>query len=263
MAADASTLSVPAQQQGERAAGLQRHRIAGLVVLGSFFTLFLLIGAVIGIAVVQGNTAAATVAEKTFNSILPVLAGWVGTVLAFYFSAQSLERTSTSLDQVLRQAGGPKGANTRVTEKMRPVGAILNLIDLDKTPAATIKLEDLQKQFVVAGEGGPIVTRLVVLEKGVFRHLLHQATLNAFLVKTGNVTASMTFEDLLQDRESADQISKLVAFVSAGSTLAEARAALSAVSGAQDIIVTSNGKAAEPVLGWLTNVALIKALDGG
>ena len=37
------------------------------------------------------------------SAILPVLAGWVGTVLAFYFSASSHERTSSSLDKVIME----------------------------------------------------------------------------------------------------------------------------------------------------------------
>ncbi len=241
--------------------GRSRYRIAGLVVLGAFFTLFLLIGSVIGIAVVQGNTQAANVAEKTFNSILPVLAGWVGTVLAFYFSAQSLERTSTSLDNAIGRGGPPSGADQLVSTRMRPTTSILNLIDLDKTPAPQITLEDLKKRFNPT-DGGTAVSRLVIVEKGVFRHLIHQATLNAFIVKNIAAPGALTFADMLADRETADQITKLVAFVAPATTLGEARAALSAVPGAQDLVVTASGRGTETMLGWLTNVDLLKALDG-
>ncbi|MFZ0608681.1 MAG: hypothetical protein WAM75_13535, partial [Xanthobacteraceae bacterium] len=82
-----------------------RDRIAGTVVLGSFFTLFLLVIALVGLAQ-SSNTAASDAAKNAFNTILPVLAGWVGTVLAFYFSSASLERTSATLDKAIAQSGG-------------------------------------------------------------------------------------------------------------------------------------------------------------
>jgi hypothetical protein len=56
------------------------------------------------------------------------------------------------------------------------------------------------------------------------------------------------------------QVTKLVAFVTASATLAQAKAALDAVSGAQDIIVTTTGDANGQMFGWITNVDLIKAL---
>jgi hypothetical protein len=71
----------------------------------------------------------------------------------------------------------------------------------------------------------------------------------------------MTFADMIQDQELVMQISKLVVFVSGAATLAEAKAALDRVSGAQDIIVTATGDGTEPMLGWLTNVDLTKALQ--
>src|SRR5437762_13922656 len=78
---------------------LSRDRLALVVVIGSFLTIFGLVFAVLVLAETNSSSASQA-AEKTFNTILPVLAAWVGTVLAFYFSARSNERTSNSLDQV-------------------------------------------------------------------------------------------------------------------------------------------------------------------
>jgi hypothetical protein len=65
---------------------------------------------------------------------------------------------------------------------------------------------------------------------------------------------------LLKDQDLINQISKLVVFVSAAATLADAKAALDKVTGAQDIFVTPTGNAIEPMIGWLSNVDLTKAL---
>lgn len=255
----AAAATDPSQSSPDTGAGLQRHRIARLVVLGAFLTIFLLVTAVIGIAGNDEKSAAAAVAEKTFNSILPVLAGWVGTVLAFYFSAQSLERTSTSLDKALSQAGAtPAGGGATVSEKMIPYASIRERIDLQETAPEKILLSDLQEKFKTG------VTRLVFVDKGVFRYLVHAATLNAFIVKRGTVEVPpATFADMLLDADTLTQISKLVVFVPANATLGEARTALASVAGAQDLIVTGTGNASGTMLGWITNVDLIKALTAG
>ncbi|MFZ3310922.1 MAG: hypothetical protein WA280_16295, partial [Xanthobacteraceae bacterium] len=87
------------------------------------------------------------------------------------------------------------------------------------------------------------------------------STLNAFLVGKDSNPAQLTFADMLQDPNVLNQISKLVVFVSANTTLADAKSALDKVSGAQDIIVTATGNATDPMLGWLSNVDLIGALQ--
>jgi hypothetical protein len=76
----------PETQHG--ASSRPRDYLAQYVVIGSFLTLFLLIAAVLGVAQLGGKETA-DLADKTFTTVLPVLAGWVGAVLAFYFSAQS------------------------------------------------------------------------------------------------------------------------------------------------------------------------------
>jgi len=47
-----------------------RDRLARMVVVGSFLTLFLLVAALISLA----NSSASNAADKAFNSILPALA---------------------------------------------------------------------------------------------------------------------------------------------------------------------------------------------
>lgn len=230
-----------------------RNRLARTVVLGSFLTLFLLIVAVVGLAE-AGNTGASDAAKTALNSILPVLAGWVGTVLAFYFSSASLERTSATLDKAIAQSGGGADQSTLVSDQMIPLSKIASVQTLDDTNTpAKISIAALKNTF------NDFVTRILFIENGLFKYIVHVGTLNAFLVgKNGNAD-QLTFADMLADPNILDQISKLVVFVAPSATLADAKAALDKVPGAQDIIVTATGKATDPMLGWLSNVDLIKA----
>lgn len=263
MAADASS--------SDQANAVGRQQLARMVVIGSFLTIFLLVAMLLAISQL-GSQKASDLAEKAFNAILPVLASWVGTVLAFFFSSQSLERTSSSLDTAIRAAGGAGDGKT-VTEVMIPLGQIREVIHLDKTPAKDLTLKDLQGRFhplpsaTTGGSSGtatlPAVTRLVFVDGDVFRYVLHESTLNAFLVsKAGSSPQPSSFEEMRQEPAWLAQISRLVVFVAASTKLSDASAALDRVKGAQDIIVTATGNSSEPMLGWITNVDLVKVLQG-
>src|SRR5258706_10161212 len=118
-------------QQGNSMKKDGRDRLAQLVIVASFLTLFLIVIAFLALA--QGSSPdAATAAQNVFNAILPVLAGWVGTVLAFYFSSASQERTSDSLDKVIKQSGGAGGSDTPVSQAMIPGSKIERLQDIRK-----------------------------------------------------------------------------------------------------------------------------------
>jgi hypothetical protein len=151
---------------------------------------------------------------------------------------------------------------------MIPIEKIRELIDLRKTPAKEIKLSDLQAKFSpttapVDGQRLPVptVTRLVFVDGNIFRYVLHSSTLNAFLLKLG-ATPTGTFEDLRSDPDMLHQISRLVVFIAANSTLSDARALMDRVDGAQDIIITLSGNSSEPMVGWITNVDLVRELNG-
>lgn len=232
-----------------------RDRIASTVVLGSFLTLFLLVIAVVSLSE-STNSGASEAAKTAFNTILPVLAGWVGTVLAFYFSSASQERTSATLDKAIDKVTGGSDPSTLVSDKMIPLEKIAGIqkLDGDNTPDK-IKLDALQNTF------NDFITRILFVQNGVFEYIVHVGTLNAFLVGNDGNATQLTFADMLKDPNTLTQISKLVVFVSANTTLADAKVALDKVTGAQDIIVTATGKSSEPVIGWLSNVDLIKALQ--
>jgi hypothetical protein len=240
-----------------------RYRLAQYVVIGSFLTLFLLVGALLGIAQVGGKEAA-DVADKTFNTILPVLAGWVGTVLAFYFSALQSESTNRSLQQAIGRIDGGPPSQARVTARMIPVSSIRHLQTLDDGhPPSSFNLAAALRPLFDPQAPGGAVTRLVFVERGQFRYVIHVGTLNAFLGLPPPAERSigdLTLDDLLKNDHYRNQIANLVAFVGTDATLAQAKTALDAVAGAQDIIVTSTGDANGQVLGWITNVDLIKAL---
>jgi hypothetical protein len=253
---DRSPQTIISEQTAVYASQRGRDRLAQYVVVGSFLTLFLLVSALIGLAQISIPQVRET-ATNAFTAILPVLAGWVGTVLALYFSAASHQ---ASLEAISRSGGRP-GPSTWVSEKMIPVSSIVGLKRLEEKGPQDISILDLQQAFRGQLPNGAKVTRLLFVERGIFKYIMHFATLNAFIVKNPAGATEKTFADMLADEETLRQISQLVVFVSASTTLGDAKAALDKVSGAQDIIVTGSGNATEPMLGWLSNIDLTKTLQ--
>jgi len=257
------------EQAASYAALQSRNQLARIVTVGSFLTIFLLVGTLIAFAQGQGaaNAEASRTAQNAFNAILPVLAGWVGTVLAFFFSAASQERTAVSLDKAIGQSAGGGGSQVLVSAKMIPTDSILELqkLDDDKNRPEDIKLSTLQDLFNKKQANGSSITRLIFVQNSIFRYIMHSSELNKFLVSASSTTPAsplqdLTFAQMIANQTMLNQISKLVAFVSAAAKLADAKSATEAVPGAQDIIVTATGNASAPMLGWLSNVDLIKAL---
>jgi hypothetical protein len=239
---------------------LGRDRLARMVVVGSFLTLFLLAGVLVSFASHGGGSdSAAEAAEKCFNAILPVLASWVGTVLAFYFSATSQDSANKILGDTFNKVSGvTPPSDERVSTRMIPTPKIIGTIDLGKDRPEQVTIGDLRRGFEKT-ESRPAITRLFFLERDVFKFVLHSSTLYAFIVKTG-ASDDGTFADLLKDQDTAYQISKLVVFVSTNATLGQTKTALEGVDGAQDVVVTPTGNGTESMLGWISNVGLTKAL---
>ena len=171
---------------------------------------------------------------------------------------------------------------------MIPAEKILQRIDIDKAGSQPneLKLTELRKRLTgvpsatsAIGQetgstpSGGIVTRLIFVSSGVFRYIVHSSILDAFLVKWSLSQPAeneekrlplgeVTFEHLHSDIDIHRQISRLVVFVSATATLKDVRVALERVDGAQDVIVTATGNSSEPMLGWITNSDLLRALNG-
>jgi hypothetical protein len=237
-----------------------RERLALIVVIATFLTIALLIVVTLGLAVAEGNgtasKSAVEMADKTFTVLLPVLSGWVSVVLTFYFQARALDRTQDNLQDAVRQITGAATSTAPISGSMIPFASIRNSYDLAVKPADQILVSELQA--VAKATTG--VTRLLFHESGVFRHILHVGTLDRYVATLSGVT-TQTFADILRDPALKRDITELIVFADPTMSLTVAKAKLEAVLGAQDIIVTSDGKPSSTMRGWLSNNDLLRALS--
>ena len=135
-----------------------------------------------------------------------------------------------------------------VTDKMIPVDQMY-FKDVAVEP-----LEQISLMGVVKDMNERKATRLPILDDMRPRSIVHEATINKFMVQAmqnGHVD-DLTLQDLLSDH--ADALEGSYAEVSVDATIEEALEAMAAKPGCQDVYVTRGGL----VVGWLPNVAFIE-----
>ena len=212
----------------------------------------------IGVAIVRGETDTET-AQLVVTAILPLLGTWVGTVLAYYFSrdnlqaaTNSVQATSTSMRQ-LAAAMTPlqRLRELPVREHMQPIGKVhkVQLAEGDDTGQVRID-EHLHGPM---SQSQPRFERMPVLRHGGQPlYMVHLSELNKFLASpagAGKPRADWTLQALLETApQQGATFSKFVS-VSADASVSEAKAAMEAMQGCQDVFVTDEGR----VIGWLSN----------
>lgn len=221
-----------------------RSRLAAGIVLGSIGGILVASVAAIWLA---DPIDRPDMASLVFTSVLPLLGTWVGTILAFYFARANLEAATESTIRL----GGLSEPQTPVREVMIPVSNI----DAYPLPAApdpsTIGLSTLYNQMQTKGRH-----RIPLIESsGSVRYVVHDSTIAGFAKAEDPAATAKTLADLLADADAKKAI-EAIGIVGPDANLGDARTAMRAVEGCNDVFVTRTGKRDDPIVGWLTNTEL-------
>jgi len=193
--------------------------------------------------------------------VLPVVAAWVGTVMAFYFGKENFKAATDSVSQIARQlTSQEKLGQTNVQEIGKPMEAVapLRLDGTDKLESVTLdKLEEKMRAKAPPFERLPILSA-----EGTPLMLVHRSVLNDFLLnkKTadpGKNAKDYNLSDLVKDYPWLQQDS--FATVSPTASAAQAKDAMAQRKGCSDVFVTMDGTSATAVTRWVTNVDLLQA----
>lgn len=196
-----------------------------------------------------------------FAAIVPVVAAWVGTVMAFYFGKENFKAATDSVSQIARQfTSQDKLGQTQVEQIGKAIGDVAPLqLDASDT-IETIPLDTLSGKMTAKA---PPFERLPVLKSdGAPLMVVHRSILNDFL---------LTKKETEPDKKTAEfKLSDLVAaypwltedsFVTVApvASAADAKTKMALHKGCADVLVTQDGTAATPVTRWITNVDLLQA----
>ena len=224
--------------------------ISGLIIVGLSVT---------AILIDQNN------AMSILSMVLPVLAAWVGTVLAFYFSSENFESANRQIQDLVEKVAPERQPETPVTAVMKRL-AEMKCFELQAGEQDNDIL--LNKLLVVFDSN---ITRLPVIDSDKKpRYMIHQSRVIEYLHEKGNdendPLKTNTLETFIKDRkEKGIEFGFNRGFVVASekSTLGEAKNKLEEMHrlhGCQDIFITKEGNSDEPLLGWLSNVRLTRVL---
>lgn len=190
-------------------------------------------------------------------TILPLLASWVGTILAFYFSKENLAAATQSVTDLTKTLSGlEKLKSLPVRSEMRPLSKItfeqIAPGADDTIPLATLlaKYSNIER-IVVLDPGG--VMRLLVY-KSMIERFISQVATNRVTVSSGHGIDKLTLADLLAPAAGVKSfLETSFGFVSADATLADAKQVMDKIPKCRDVFVTISGNKTEPMIGWVTD----------
>jgi hypothetical protein len=246
---------VPAQ-----ADGLVRHLLAIIVLV-------ICTGGMLGLAffcvyLAEAGEKRADEVRFVFSTILPLLASWVGTVLAYYYSRENLAAATRSVtDLAMEITGTQRLQSTLASQAMIPLARIATLIPKPVATYAQLSALKLTEVLKFLDDRG--VQRLPILnDNNVLQYLVHKSAITNYRSKYAGTQGinDKTLQDLIDEDAAGPKMFKTsYVFVSLDSTLADAKAAMDRLAGCEDVFATRNGKSDEPVEGWITDNDIAKA----
>jgi hypothetical protein len=210
--------------------------------------------------------------QMVFNALLPVIATWVGTVIAFYFGKANFEAASKSAQDMVKQFANSDD-KLRATKVSDPnVMRLFAEIIFNKEIVSKKDEEIMVQKDLIDFMDDPknVGDRLPIFDpKNCIRYLIHESTLNEFARKLssdkypalkGKTIDTITLAQMVSnaDDDMNNKLTKCLIFVAKTATLLEAKEKMQANKWSQDVFVTDNGIASEPVIGWITNNKIVE-----
>ena len=205
--------------------------------------------------------------KDIFMAVLPIMSGWVGGVLGFYFSDLAAEARG---HQVMQAQGGVAFA-----ERLRQVPVTEVMVDKDRIKKVILKTGPGNDDRLGAGN---VFSELidVVSKKGFtrapmftqkgadiyFHAMAHESVIFRYEAKIraeGKTPDKVSIAEFLESELYLERAAGSTEFVSRSATLEDAKAKMQGnVRGAQDVFITNTGDKNSPVVGWITNVDILR-----
>lgn len=237
-----------------------RFRIAKWVLIFSGVGVISLSGLVI-VGAWKDQEKYQAITQTVFSAVLPLLATWVGTVLAYYYSRENFESANQNVREMVKLTSTAKLQATKVSDVM------IALKDIAAVRLTAHKPED--KTFLI----GDLLdfldkskrNRLPILdEKDLPKYIIHRSIIDRFIVeeskppKSNQAIVTLTLKNLLDS--SPGDVQKLLKItfgtVKETDTLADAKREMDRESGRLDVFITKDGTASSAVVGWITNLII-------
>jgi len=227
----------------------QRERLSQQITIGSL----IFIAVIAAVAIWKDSENTMTV----FNMVLPVVATWVGTIIAFYFGRENFESATNQVRMFTQKLTSGDKAETPVTSIMISLSAMVYFSIPQGNTEKDIKLLTLYKKL------GEKITRIPVLDaKNVVKYMIHESSINKYLADGGKLNDSLeTF--LKKTKANGYEFGINAAFIilSEKATIGVAKNKMEEIHFCKDIFITQSGRIGDPVTGWISDVILARFLE--
>lgn len=232
-----------------------RHRISYVIIYGGLIFLTLLCIMTLIILYENGEGV-----KLIFNVIVPLIATWVGTVLAFYFGRENFEAATKQIVNALN----PDIIDDIPIENIMIDTPTIVYKELIQGEEKNHKLIELSSFFAnVRKDRAPIFSKD---QKPLL--IIHKSTIDDYLIKMkneGKNELECTLETILNDPEYKGMFGfnnkKGFVVVSKNEMLEKVIEKMKTVEQCKDIFVTENGRTDEKVLGWVTDSLIARFLN--
>jgi hypothetical protein len=197
-----------------------------------------------------------------FHIVLPIFASWIGIVLAYYFTKENSDATNTYVREIIAKLSPDEIAKKPVTTIMRQcidTEMVYFKIENGKTDSS-ISLGEIRKKISEKSSRLPILN-----PDGSPRYIIHGSRIETYLLSSPGHSNDDTLAQFIEDRKGAGiefGHNKGFVIVSEKAIISEAKELLECCPKCQDIFVTRGGTEVEPLLGWISNLRLLKFLHG-
>jgi Na+-transporting NADH:ubiquinone oxidoreductase subunit NqrC len=231
----------------------QREKLSMVILIGS-----LLVIVAVGTVAIILKPAENSI--TIFNMILPMVATWVGTILAFYFGRENFESASRQVQNMASKMSKEPSGGMLVTAVMKPFDDMIYYQIVEGKSEADITLEVLQQKLALKDKASRIP---IVDENKVLRYMIHESSINKYLASGKTKTDTLKqFLDWWMKEYSVEFIfNKAFIIVPEKTALNDANEKMEQLPYCRDVFVTRGGNPQEPVTGWISNITLLKFLD--
>jgi len=186
--------------------------------------------------------------KKAFDSLVPLIATWIGAIIAFYFGRENFEAAQKQIQKILDK-------DTLDNIEVKNVMINLNTMVFKKPTVFTALLSEY-RDFLK----GIDKSRLPLLDdNGRPQYILHKSTIDDALIKN----EAATLQDLLTNNVGRFGFNQPKGFVTVPQTLTleEATKKMKNLENCHDIFVTDDGEGSGKVVGWITDSLITSFLD--
>jgi len=211
-----------------------RYKLAYATLILAFFMLFLFI-------VLAMCKCTSLEAKEVMNAVLPLIATWVGAIIAFYFGKENFEAAQQQINKLL-----DKDTLDDIPVKNVMIHFSTMVARMYEPEKKLSEYRDFLKSVYKS--------RLPLIDdKRTIKYIIHSSELNEIINENKEITLKELLESEKYKAFYGHNMPKGFITVHPNETMETALKGMNKLDNCQDIFVTENGEKDGKLLGWVTN----------